>query len=88
VPKCFSAAQVDNAVWIGNFGDGHINAYDARTGEFVDKVRTPEGKAIVIDRLWSLKFGNGGTGGNQGTLYFTAGPNNEQDGLFGRLDPQ
>jgi uncharacterized protein (TIGR03118 family) len=75
-------------LWIGNFGDGRINAYDPRTGEFVNKVRTPEGKAIVIDRLWSLKFGNGGTGGNLDTLYFTAGTNDELDGLFGSLDPR
>src|SRR5205085_2222829 len=40
-------------LWIGNFGDGHINAYDPNTGELIDKVRTPDGKAIVIDKLWS-----------------------------------
>ncbi|MGH9722550.1 MAG: TIGR03118 family protein [Bryobacteraceae bacterium] len=80
--------ELGGTLWIGNFGDGRINAYDPRTGEFVNKVRTPEGKAIVLDRLWSLKVGNGGTGGNLNTLYFTAGPNDERDGLFGSLDPQ
>jgi uncharacterized protein (TIGR03118 family) len=80
--------ELAGTLWIGNFGDGRINAYDPRTGAFVNKVRTPEGKAVVIDRLWSLKFGNGGTGGNLNTLYFTAGPNDERDGLFGSLDPR
>jgi uncharacterized protein (TIGR03118 family) len=75
-------------LWIGNFGDGRINAYDPNTGEFVNKVRTPEGKAIVIDKLWSLRIGNGGTGGNPNSIYFTAAPNNEQDGIFGQLDPK
>ena len=29
---------------------------------------------------------NGGNGGSMTTLYFTAGPNREQDGLFGAID--
>jgi uncharacterized protein (TIGR03118 family) len=75
-------------LWIGNFGNGHIDAYDPVTGEFIDKVRTSHGQAIVIDGLWSIKFGNGGSGGSLNTLYFTAGTNGEQDGLFGSLDPK
>ena len=80
--------ELGGTLWIGNFGDGRINAYHPATGAFVNKVRTPGGRAIVIDRLWALRFGNGGSGGNAGTLYFTAGPNNETDGLFGSLDPK
>lgn len=76
------------AVWIGNFGNGQINAYNPTTGEFIDKVRNPHGQALVIDGLWSLKVGNGGNGGLANTIYFTAGPNGEQDGLFGSLSPQ
>jgi uncharacterized protein (TIGR03118 family) len=73
---------------IGNFGNGHINAYDVMTGHFRGKVRGLHGKAIVIDGLWALKFGNGGNGGDANTLYFTAGPNSEADGLFGSLKPE
>jgi uncharacterized protein (TIGR03118 family) len=80
--------ELGGTLWIGNFGDGHINAYNPLTGEFVGKVRTPDGRAIVIDGLWTLKFGNGGNGGSANTLYFTAGPNGELDGLFGSLDPR
>jgi uncharacterized protein (TIGR03118 family) len=80
--------DLGGTLWIGNFGDGRINAYDLKTGEFIDKVRTAEGRAIAIDGLWSLKFGNGGNGGSVNTLYFTAGPNGERDGLFGSLDPK
>jgi len=75
-------------LWIGNFGNGQINAYDPATGEFINKVRDAHGKAIVIDGLWSLQVGNGGSGGLSNTIYFTAGPNGERDGLFGSLGPQ
>ena len=33
-----------------------------------------------------LTFGNGVSLGDANALYFTAGPNNEEDGLFGRLN--
>ncbi len=62
---------------IGNFGNGHINAYNPTTGEFIDKMRDSRGQAIVIDGLWSLHRGNGGNGGET--------PND--DGLFGSITP-
>jgi hypothetical protein len=34
-----------------------------------------------------VMFGNGGNGGDPHTLYLTAGPNGESDGLFGSLAP-
>jgi len=85
-PAGFGA--LGGTVWIGNFGNGQINAYDATTGEFINKVRNPHGQAIVIDGLWTLKVGNGGNGGLSNTIYFTAGPNGEKDGLFGSLAPE
>ena len=85
-PAGFGA--LGGAVWIGNFGNGQINAYNPTTGEFIDKVRNPHGQAIVIDGLWTLRVGNGGNGGNANTIYFTAGPNGEKDGLFGSLMPE
>src|SRR5204863_5000480 len=45
------------------------------------------GDGIVIDELWALQFGNGGAGGDVNTLYFTAGPAEEEHGLFGKLNP-
>jgi uncharacterized protein (TIGR03118 family) len=70
---------------IGNFGNGHINAFDLGTGEFLGKVSDPHGQAIVIDGLWSLRVGNGGNGGDSDKVYFTAGPFGETHGLFGSL---
>jgi len=82
-----SFAPFAGDILIGNFGNGHINVYSP-TGEFLDKLRDPNGQAIVIDGLWTLTVGNGGNGGLSNTVYFTAGPNEESDGLFGSLNPQ
>ena len=80
--------ELGGALWIGNFGNGHINAFDPETGKFLSKVRDPKGQAILIDGLWTITFGsNNGNGGAANTLYFTAGPNGETDGLFGSLNP-
>jgi uncharacterized protein (TIGR03118 family) len=84
-PPSFGALA--GALLIGNFGNGHINAYNSGTGKFIDKVRDPRGQAIVIDGLWTLRVGNGGNGGDTNKVYFTAGPNGETDGLFGSLTP-
>jgi len=85
VPSGFGA--LGDTLWIGNFGDGQINAFNPDSGAFIDKVRDPNGKPLVIDGLWALRVGNGGNGGLANTLYFTAGPNDEKDGLFGSLSP-
>ena len=80
--------ELGGALWIGNFGNGHINAFDPDSGKFLGKVRDHKGKAILIDGLWTITFGsNNGNGGAANTLYFTAGPNGETDGLFGSLNP-
>jgi len=71
---------------IGNFGNGHINAFDLAKGRFINKVRDPFGQAIVIDGLWSLRVGSGNAnGGDADKVYFTAGPFGETHGLFGSL---
>jgi uncharacterized protein (TIGR03118 family) len=71
---------------VGNFGDGTIAAFNLTTGEFAGYLRDPDTKIISIDGLWALAFGNGVSLGDANALYFTAGPNNEEDGLFGRLN--
>ena len=79
--------ELGGTLWVGNFGNGQINAYDPQTGRFINKVRDPHGQALVIDGLWSLQVGNGANGGDANSIYFTAGPNDEQDGIFGSLSP-
>ena len=48
-------------------------------------LRSPDGGKLVIDGLWALQFGNSGSNGDPNTLFFTAGPNDESDGLFGTI---
>jgi uncharacterized protein (TIGR03118 family) len=72
---------------VGNFGDGHINAFDPTNGHFVGQMTAPNGRPIVIDGLWALRFGNGLQAGNTSALFFTAGPDGESHGLFGSLIP-
>jgi len=47
----------------------------------------PDGSTVLIDGLWALRFGNDGSAGPATTLFFTAGPNGETDGLLGTLTP-
>jgi uncharacterized protein (TIGR03437 family) len=75
------------ALLVGNFGDGKINAFDASAGTLLGTLQDPKGSAITIEGLWAIIFGNGKTGGDQNTLYFTAGPGEEAHGLFGSLAP-
>jgi uncharacterized protein (TIGR03118 family) len=73
---------------VGNFGDGQINAYEElANGHFAHRgeLRGSDGKPLAIDGLWALRFGNGGNAGPTGTLFFTAGPDEESHGLFGSI---
>jgi uncharacterized protein (TIGR03118 family) len=70
---------------VGNFGDGLINAYNPTTGAFVGTLQDATGSNISIQGLWALTFGNGGSGGDKDTLYFTAGPGQQQHGLLGSI---
>jgi len=72
---------------IGNFGNGRINVYDPVTFRPRGHLKGTDGKAIAIDGLWGIAFGNGGNAGPTNTLFFAAGPDDEERGLFGRLDP-
>jgi len=71
---------------VGNFGSGTIMAFD-ECGRFQGFLEHEPGKAVVIEGLWALNFGNGGRAGVPDTLYFTAGPGGESHGLFGSLEP-
>jgi uncharacterized protein (TIGR03118 family) len=76
---------------VGNFGDGTINAYAPQAdGTFAHRgqLRTADHKPVTIDGLWGLGFGNGAGSGATDALYFTAGPDDESHGLFGRIQAQ
>lgn len=72
-------------ILVGNFGDGHINAYD-RWGHFRGALPGKDGKPLAIEGLWGLKQGNPVAGGSS-NLWFAAGINDEAHGLLGLLKP-
>ena len=69
---------------VGNFGDGHINAFSA-TGTFLGELRK-NGEPININGLWGISFApTSATSIDPNRLYFNAGPSSEKDGLFGYI---
>jgi uncharacterized protein (TIGR03118 family) len=75
------------ALIVGNFGDGTIVAFDLDSGNYLGTMQDGHGNNLSIDGLWGLQWGNGGNGGDPGTLYFAAAPSGGQHGLFGSLKP-
>jgi hypothetical protein len=54
-------------------------------GQFQGQLQS-HNHTIVIEKLWALGFAPvTATNTDQTRLYFTAGPNDENDGLFGYL---
>jgi uncharacterized protein (TIGR03118 family) len=81
----FAFGRFSGKILVGNFGDGHINVFD-NEGRLIDELRDAHGKPIAIDGLWTLTLG-GGAGSSSDTLFFSAGPNSESNGLFGTITP-
>jgi uncharacterized protein (TIGR03118 family) len=84
-PPTFGAFGGD--ILVGNFGNGRINAYDRTSGEFQGELKRPGGGPVAIDGLWGLRFAPATPGAGPNTLLFTAGLNDEADGLFGTIVP-
>ncbi len=72
---------------VGNFGSGQIAAFDPKNGNFQGFLRGQDGKPVAIEGLWGLGFGNDANAGPANSLFFAAGINDEQDGLFGSITP-
>ncbi|QQC65739.1 TIGR03118 family protein [Paraburkholderia ginsengisoli] len=73
-------------VLIGNFGDGKINAFDPASGQPLGTINLPDGSAFAQSGLWGIAFGNGLSNQPVNTLFFAAGPNDEANGVYGRID--
>ena len=83
-PKGFG--PLSNALLISNNINvkGTINAFNAKTGKFIGTLKGTNGKPIEIDQLWGIEFGGGSaSNGAKNQLFFTAGPTNNVNGLFG-----
>ena len=83
-PPGFASMSAD--LLIGNFGDGIINSFDPASGAHLGSVSLASGKQLVVPGLWALAFGNGAANQATNALFYTAGPNNQADGVLGRID--
>jgi uncharacterized protein (TIGR03118 family) len=74
---------------VGNFSFAHseINAFDPTSGALDGTIAIDPGPGNTAGGLWGLIFGNGGSGGDPNTLFFSDGINGEADGLFAALTP-
>jgi uncharacterized protein (TIGR03118 family) len=93
--------EFSNRVLVGNFGSGQIAAFNGFNGRFIGFMKTYDDpahltgeKILSISGLWAIAFGNSATGvtgstsgsaGPYNSLFFTAGIEDEQHGLFGVL---
>jgi uncharacterized protein (TIGR03118 family) len=85
-PSSFGSFAGD--LLVGNFGDGTIDAFDLKHHDrFVGQLTDASGNPIAIQDLWELIPGNGGSAGDPNTIFFTAGLQDEKQGLFGSLTP-
>jgi len=79
--------KLSGKLLIGQFGSGQIASFDPVNGNFQGLLRGRHGQPLEIEGLWALRFGNGANAGPLTTLFFTAGIDDEQHGLFGTITP-
>lgn len=79
--------EFGGALLVGNFGDGTINAFDPRNGRFLGTLRDQHHMRIRVDGLWGMAFGNGVAAQKADSLYYAAGPNDEENGAYGVITP-
>lgn len=72
---------------VSNFGDGTTVALNPHTRRAVDYLRDPYFLPIKTDGMWGLQFGNGASLGEANHVYFAAGPEDEEAGVFGKIEP-
>src|SRR5205085_12694015 len=65
----------------GDFGDARITAFNSR-GVSQGQLANASNQPITIDGLWDLITG---PGKSKRTIFFSAGPNGENNGLLGDL---
>ncbi len=76
-----------------NTNSGTINGFNPTTGAFVGTIvwgsGKMEGKPIHINQIWGIEFGGGtASNGNTNQLFYTAGPKNNLNGIFGVINTQ
>ena len=77
--------KLNGRLLVGQFGSGEIATFDLDHGNFHGMLMGRTGGPLAIDGLWALRFGNGANAGPKSTLFFTAGIDDEEHGLFGKI---
>jgi uncharacterized protein (TIGR03118 family) len=83
-----SFGRFGGCLLVGNFGDGRINAYCLdEDGQYHPQgTLRQDQRPVEIDGLWGIGFGNNGGAGSGDVLYFAAGPDDEMNGYFGKVE--
>jgi uncharacterized protein (TIGR03118 family) len=77
-----SWGKLAGALLVGNFGNGWIGAY--KGSKFLGLLKAGGYGPVKIEGLWALLPGTANTGGTNAIL-FSAGPNDEKNGLVGKI---
>jgi hypothetical protein len=75
-----------DAPLVGNEDGGRINAFNPRSGRFLDTVKDAHGKQIGEDGLWGMAFGNG-VFGTPNDLIIAIGADEYIHGLVALVHP-
>lgn len=75
-----------NALLVGNYGDGTINAYDAAAGTPLGMLVSTNSGAAAAPGLLGIAFGNDADSQPHNALFFASGPTGGTDGVYGRID--
>jgi uncharacterized protein (TIGR03118 family) len=69
-----------------NTNTGTINGFNLTTGAFVGTLVNALDKPFIFNQIWGIEFGGGtAANGNTNQLFFTAGPKNNHNGVFGMI---
>jgi uncharacterized protein (TIGR03118 family) len=79
--------SLSGALFVGNHGDGTVNAYDIESGAYLGAIEDEHGAPVAHPGLRGLSFGPDldALGGHR--LYFTAGPEGGNRGRLGFIRP-
>jgi uncharacterized protein (TIGR03118 family) len=80
-----SWGKVAGDILVGQFKSGNIAVFNPHSGRFVGLVGDSTNTPTQIDDLWAITPGSGSATSSTESIFFTAGVNDEKDGLFGSL---